>query len=243
MDESMGAHIQCICSLYVSLLGVLCRGSSSSSGHGGHFCRCGAVGLFAVNVQLLHRFGGTIRLSGFVGRSVESSFCGLSSLGHVVGRRVRSAFCLSRLFSRLFSQLERLGERADDFSLRLALLGTQSNASQSVLARDVLPEQRSAGERAVALLPANDTIPCRVGNAQLAKCVVELTAVLLGDVLRVNEGFQRGLDLVGSEHKDLGHGDGIEPALYPAPDCAEEDGRADDEDSIQRLGIVCRGQL
>lgn len=240
--------------LYVSL-GVffglaLCCGGSSSSGQGGYFCRRRAVGLFVVNVEPFQRFGGTIRLCGFIRRSVESSFCGLSSLRHVVGRRsggacrrVGHAFCLSRLFRCLFSQLPRLGERADDFSLRLALLGTKSNTGQSVLSRNVLPQQWSAGERAVALLPANDSIPCRVGHAQLAKCVVELAAVLLGDVLWVNEGFQRGLDLVGSEHKDLGHGDGIKPALDPAPDCAEEDGRADDEDSIQRLGIVCRGQL
>lgn len=231
----------CIITCFFGL--ALCCGGSSSSGQGGHFCRRSAVGLFVVNVQLLNRFGGTIRLCGFIGRSVESSFRGLSPLRHVVGRCVRYAFCLSRLFSRLFSRLPRLGERADDFSLRIALLGTKSNASQSVLSRDVLPEQWSAGERAVALLPANDTIPCRVGNAQLAKCVVELTTVFLRDVPRVNECFQRGLDLVGSEHKDFRHGNGIKPALDPTPDCAEEDGRADDEDSIQRLRIVCRGQL
>lgn len=37
---------------------------------------------------------------------------------------------------------------------------------------------------------------------------------------------------MGRKHKDLGNGDGIEPALDPAPDGAEEDGRTNDEDAV-----------
>lgn len=45
-----------------------------------------------------------------------------------------------------------------------------------------------------------------------------------------------------AQDEDLGHGDGVEPALDPPPHGAEEHGRADDEDAVERLGVVGRGQ-
>ena len=45
------------------------------------------------------------------------------------------------------------------------------------------------------------------------------------------------------EDENLGHGNRVEPALDPAPDGAEEEWRADDKDAVQRLGVVCRGEL
>lgn len=36
--------------------------------------------------------------------------------------------------------------------------------------------------------------------------------------------MQGGFYLCGGEDEDLGGGDGVEPAFYPAPDCGEEGG-------------------
>lgn len=51
---------------------------------------------------------------------------------------------------------------------------------------------------------------------------VELATVLFGNVLDGDEGFEGGEDFGGGEDEDLGDGDGIEPALDPAPDSGEE---------------------
>lgn len=57
---------------------------------------------------------------------------------------------------------------------------------------------------------------------------IELAAVLFGNVLDGDEGFQGGEDFGGGEDEDLGDGDGVEPALDPAPDGGEEARGADD---------------
>lgn len=219
---------------------------SSSSSHGGHFGRLSAVCLFVVNVELFNRLGGSIGLRGVV-HGLFRSLCSLLNIadgrGGGVCRGVGGAFGGRRLIRRLLDGVPRLGERADDFSLGDAVLGAQPNARQPLLARDLLPQQGAARERVVSLLPCDDAVPRRIGDAQLAKGIVELTAILLGDVPGLDEGFQGGLHLVGSKHKDLGHGDGVEPALDPAPDGAEEDGRANDEDSVEGFRVMGRGQL
>lgn len=45
------------------------------------------------------------------------------------------------------------------------------------------------------------------------------------------------------EDENLGDGIGVEPALDPAPDGAEEKGRANDKDAVERLGVVSGGKL
>lgn len=64
---------------------------------------------------------------------------------------------------------------------------------------------------------------------------IELAAVLFGDVLDGDEGFQGGEDFGGGEDEDLGDGDGVEPALDPAPDGGEEARSADDLKECKEL--------
>ena len=138
---------------------------------------------------------------------------------------------------------EGLGDGAYRRFARLPVLVAQTDAAHPLAAVHLLPQQGPGREGRVAGLPGDDAVPGRVGDAQLAELEVEVAAVLLGDVPAVDEGLEGGQDLVVREDEDLGDGDGVEPALDPAPDGGEEEGRADDEDAVQRLGVVGGGQL
>lgn len=61
------------------------------------------------------------------------------------------------------------------------------------------------------------------------------TAVFLRNARRRHELLQSGLDFGLREDKDLGHSDGVKPALDPAPDGREEGGSTDDLESESAL--------
>lgn len=112
-----------------------------------------------------------------------------------------------------------------------------------VLPLDILPVQRAGGKLSISILPLHDAVPRGVRNAELAKSIVQLAAVFLGNIPAVNVRLERGEHLMRREDENLGDGIGVEPALDPAPDGAEEKGRANDKDAVERLGVVSGGKL
>lgn len=139
-------------------------------------------------------------------------------------------------------QTKCLGNSADPLMSRLAILGALSNADQSII-RVLLPQQRSTGESLVAILKLDNTLPVRIRVSKLSKAVVKLATILLRNISRLNVLLQDGLHLVATKNKDLGNSDGIEPALDPSPNSAEEGRRANNEYAIQCLGVMCGGKL
>ena len=67
-----------------------------------------------------------------------------------------------------------------------------------------------------------------IENGGHAEDVVELAAVFLGDVDRVDEGREGSVGFVRAQDEDFGGRDRVEPAFYPGPDGGEEGGGADD---------------
>lgn len=62
----------------------------------------------------------------------------------------------------------------------------------------------------------------------LAPFKVEVSAVFLGDIVWVYVLREGGEYVGGREDENFGHGDGVKPALDPAPDGGEEDRCAND---------------
>lgn len=94
----------------------------------------------------------------------------------------------------------------------------------------------------MAVFPLDCLVHDGIQIRHLAPVELQLAAVLFGYVPRLDKRLQRRLDLVRAQDEDLGHGDGVKPALDPAPHGAEEHGRADDEDAVECLRVVGRGQ-
>ena len=69
---------------------------------------------------------------------------------------------------------------------------------------------------------------CRLEDGHHAELEVELPAVFLRDVGRINILFECRFHVRGGENKDFGDGDGVEPSLDPAPDGGEECGCTND---------------
>lgn len=163
-----------------------------------------------------------------------------SAIRHGVDRTLGR--CVDAGNLNLGRQSKGLGNGADSLVSDLAVLGALSNTDESILTF-LLPQQRSARESLVTVLEYDNTLPVRVRVSKLSKAVIELAAILLRNVLRLNVLLQHTLNLVATKDKDLGNSDRIEPALDPAPDSAEERRRADNEYAIQRLGVMRCGEL
>lgn len=140
-----------------------------------------------------------------------------------------------------------LGNCADALVDLYSVLGAECYASHSMAVIDLLPQQWASGERGVTVLPSDNAFPCGIDHREVTELEVQLASVLLGDVLRVDELLQCRLDLVRRENEDLGDCDWVEPALDPCPNCVEEHGRTNNEDAVQRLGVMrssqCAGSL
>lgn len=88
------------------------------------------------------------------------------------------------------------------------------------------------------IFPRSQLADFGVEVGHLAPVEVELATVLLGDVFNVDEGGECRENLGLREDKDLGNGDGVEPALDPAPDGSEEGGCADDLKTARMLALT-----
>lgn len=82
----------------------------------------------------------------------------------------------------------------------------------------------------IPILELGDPLDLVAPGGLVKERPVQLPAVYLRDVLDVHELRQHWYNVVVAEDEDLGHGDGIEPALDPPPHSTEESGGADDED-------------
>lgn len=180
--------------------------------------------------------------------------CGLSTLGHIlmgrgpsggadtIGQPIGMDLIVYSGFLRLVGIEDVcLGHGADRLPPDLAILCAQAEADHAV-PFDILPKQWAAWEVVMAVLPLHDAVPAGVRLAELTKGVIQLSAVLLGDVATLDEALEHTQLFIGTKNKDLGHSDGVEPTFDPAPDGVEEARGADYEDTVQRLGVVGRGQ-
>lgn len=113
----------------------------------------------------------------------------------------------------------------------LAVFGSEGDALEPLAVLGGAPYHGPAREARVAVVPLEVALPGGIRDGVHAPVKVELAAVFSGNVAGFNEGLECGLDFGFAEDEDLGDGDGVEPALYPAPDGGEEDGGADNEDA------------
>lgn len=195
--------------------------------------------MLLIQFELVHCVG-RIRLR-LVALRALGRLDAIRNLGSVFLQSDVHGLCPRRLLDR---RSPRTGNGADPFASKLAILGTESHAGDSVtVTLDILPHERAGREVLVAILPLDDALPRRVGDAELAKLVVEVAAVLFGNVPAVDEALEGGQDLGLGEDENLGDGNGVEPALDPAPDGAEEEGGANDEDAVEGLWVVGGGEL
>lgn len=133
------------------------------------------------------------------------------------------------------------------------LLGTGFNSLATHSQRNqvsvfiILPFDRSDGKGSVSLF-LDILFPSQICNDfifqkwHVSKIPIELSTVFLGDVLDGDEFTQNFQFLRVWHDLDFGDGDGIEPVLHPIPHGGEKARSSNDEDSIQRLGVVCCGQ-
>lgn len=152
-----------------------------------------------------------------------------------------------------------------DFAIaRPVVLSTDGNGVESAI-RLGLPEDGASRNRVPAIqLLRGGPVEC-VGDdglqvGQFAKLVIKSTAILPGDVVRVDVLLERLLHVCFREDEDLGlllnqnaamqglvleytyNCNRIEPSLDPAPNSGEEGRGANNEDSVQSLWVMCSGK-